>query len=158
KPIVQRIREEFVSGTRLGVLQTFRLSHEAQTVDAGKATMTVRRTQTGPRRAVEFAFVDARTVQLLPEGTLPEPGSIYEFYYDATKPRVLGLGFAATRDIVSYLHHQGEAVMGGPITHTLAFGISQAGRYLRDHIAGGFNRDEAGNRVFDGVLTHVAGI
>ena len=42
--------------------------------------------------------------------------------------------------------------------HTLAFGISQAGRYLRDHIAQGFNGDEDGRRVFDGVLTHVAGI
>ena len=47
---------------------------------------------------------------------------------------------------------------GRAITHTLAFGISQAGRYLRDHIAQGFNADEGGTRVFDGVLTHVAGI
>ena len=46
----------------------------------------------------------------------------------------------------------------GRVTHALAFGISQAGRYLRDHIAQGFNRDEAGARVFDGVFTHVAGI
>ena len=44
------------------------------------------------------------------------------------------------------------------MTHTLAFGISQAGRYLRDHIAQGFNADENGARVFDGVFTHVAGI
>ena len=44
KPMVRRIREEFVSGTRLGALQAFRLSHEA----AGKnAALTVRRTQTG---------------------------------------------------------------------------------------------------------------
>ena len=43
-------------------------------------------------------------------------------------------------------------------THALAFGISQAGRYLRDHLAQGFNRDESGARVFDGVFTHVAGI
>ena len=40
----------------------------------------------------------------------------------------------------------------------MAFGISQAGRYLRDHIAQGFNADENGARVFDGVLSHVAGI
>jgi hypothetical protein len=44
------------------------------------------------------------------------------------------------------------------VEHTLAFGISQAGRYLRDHIAQGFNGDEDGRRVFDGVFTHVAGI
>jgi alpha/beta hydrolase family protein len=40
---------------------------------------------------------------------------------------------------------------------TLALGISQAGRYLREHIERGFNRDEAGRRVFDGVLSHIAG-
>jgi hypothetical protein len=71
---------------------------------------------------------------------------------------VLGLGFAATRDLVSHLRHDGEALLGRRVTHTLAFGISQAGRYLRDHIALGFNRDEDGARVFDGVFTHVAGI
>ena len=49
-------------------------------------------------------------------------------------------------------------MLGRQVTHTLAFGISQAGRYLRDHIAQGFNADEDGARVFDGVFTHVAGI
>ncbi|HUB11478.1 MAG TPA: alpha/beta hydrolase domain-containing protein [Acetobacteraceae bacterium] len=155
KPMVRRIREEFVSGTRLGALQAFRLSHEA----AGRnATLTVRRTQTGARREIPFEFADARTVRLSPEGTLPEPGSIYELYYDATNPRVQGVGFAATRDLISHLRHHGAEWLGRAVTHTLAFGISQAGRYLRDHIAQGFNADENGARVFDGVLTHVAGI
>ncbi len=71
---------------------------------------------------------------------------------------MLGIGFAATRDIVSYLRHRGSSLLGRPAAHTLAFGISQAGRYLRDHIAQGFNADEDGQRVFDGVFTHVAGI
>jgi hypothetical protein len=71
---------------------------------------------------------------------------------------VLGIGFAATRDVVSWMRHRGADIVGRPVEHTLAFGISQAGRYLRDHIAQGFNADEDGRRVFDGVLTHVAGI
>jgi hypothetical protein len=155
KPIVRRIREEFVSGTRLGALEAFRLSHEAASADA---TLTVRRAQTAPRHAVPFAFVDKRSVRLLPEGTLPEPGSIYELHYDATAPRVQGIGFAATRDLIGHLRRNGADVLGRAVTHTLAFGISQAGRYLRDHIAQGFNADEDGARVFDGVFTHVAGI
>jgi hypothetical protein len=155
KPIVRRIREEFVSGTRLGKLEAFRLSHEAASRDA---TLTVRRTQTAPRREVAFEFVDARTLRLLPEGTLPEPGSIYELHYDAANPRVQGIGFAATRDLISHLRAHGETLLGRKMTHTLAFGISQAGRYLRDHIAQGFNADENGARVFDGIFTHVAGI
>lgn len=154
-PITKRIREEFISGTRLGIMETLRTSYEAADT---QAELTVRAAQTAPRRNVAFSFVDGRTVRLLPEGTKPDIGAIYELVYNATKPRVLGLGFAATRDLVSHLRRDGEALLGRRITHTLAFGISQAGRYLRDHIALGFNKDEDGNRVFDGVFTHVAGI
>jgi hypothetical protein len=153
--LTRRIREEFVSGTRLGMHETFRLSHDAADQDA---VVTVRRTQTGERVPVPFAFVDARTVRLLPDGTRPEIGSIYEIRYTATDPRVQGVGFAATRDIVSHLRPHGADLTGRAVTHALAFGISQAGRYLRDHVAQGFNADEEGRRVFDGVLTHVAGI
>jgi hypothetical protein len=160
-PIVRRIREEFISGTRGGALERFRLTYETASLEPHDARLTVRRTQTAPRHEVAaWEFVDARTVRLLPEGTLPEPGSIYELSYNATKPRVLGIGFAATRDLISHLRQRatGRDLLGREVTHTLAFGISQAGRYLRDHIAQGFNRDESGGRVFDGVFTHVAGI
>jgi hypothetical protein len=149
--IVQPIREEFVSGTRLGLHEAFKLAYEA----VGNAEVTVRRTQRAPRLTVASEMVDARTVRLLPP---IEAGSIYDVRYRATKPAVLGIGFAATRDVVSWMRHQGAGLVGRPVEHTLAFGISQAGRYLRDHIAQGFNGDEDGRRVFDGVFTHVAGI
>lgn len=151
--MTKNIREEFISGTRLGAHEVFRLAYEA----TGPASVTVRRTQTAPRAEVPFEFVDNRTLRLTPVGTQPDIGSIYEVRYEATRPRVLGIGFAATRDVVSHLRHHGDDLVGRPITHTLAFGISQAGRYLRDHIAQGFNADEDGRRVFDGVFTHVAG-
>lgn len=150
--VTQPIRDEFVSGTRLGKHETFRLSYDATGRDI---SVTVRRTQTGDRRAIGFTLVDARTIRPDHE---PAIGSIYEVRYEASKPRPMGIGFAATRDIVSHLRRDGESLLGRRITHTLAFGISQAGRYLRDHIAHGFNADEDGQRVFDGVFTHVAGI
>lgn len=155
-PITRRIREEFISGSRGGVLEQFRLSYEAASRD--DAVLTVRRTQTAPRRSVAFGFVDARTVRLA-EGA-PEPGSIYELRYSATNPKVLGIGFAATRDLISHLRTsaEGRDLLGRQVTHALGFGISQAGRYLRDHLVQGFNRDENGGRVFDGIYTHVAGI
>jgi len=152
--LMKPIREEFVSGTRLGIHESFRLSHEAVRVTA----VTVRRTQTAERAPVPYELADTRTVKLTPDGTKPVIGSIYEVRYVAAKPRVQGIGFAATRDIVSHIRCHGEDFTGRKITHTLAFGISQAGRYLRDHIAQGFNADQDGNRVFDGVLTHVAGM
>jgi hypothetical protein len=155
-PIVRRIREEFVSGSRGGALEQFRLSYEVASRD--DAVLTVRRTQKAQKRSVGFEFVDARTVRLA-EGA-PEPGSIYEMRYSATNPRVLGIGFAATRDVISFLRGsaEGRDLLGRQVTHALGFGISQAGRYLRDHLAQGFNQDEAGARVLDGVYTHVAGI
>ncbi len=149
--VVQPVREEFVSGTRLGVHDTFKLAYEA----VGPASVTVRRTQTAVRTGVASEMADTRTVRPLAPVEL---GSIYEVRYQATRPRVLGIGFAATRDVVSWMRHQGSDLIGRPVQHTLAFGISQAGRYLREHIAQGFNADEDGKRVFDGVLTHVAGI
>ena len=149
--VTKAIREEFVSGTRLGAHETFKLAYEA----VGPATVTVRQTQTAPRVPVPSEIVDSRSVR--PVAAI-EAGSIYEVRYQATRPRVLGIGYAATRDIVSYLRQHGADLLGRPLEHTLAFGISQAGRYLRDHIAQGFNGDEAGNRVFDGIFTHVAGI
>lgn len=154
KPIVQRIREEFVAGTRRGDMATFPLTYEAANQDA---QLTVRRTQTGERRPMPLEFVDSRSIRLR-DGQQPELGSIYELHYNATNPPVLGIGFAATRDLISHLRYRGADVLDFAPTHALAFGISQAGRYLRDHIAQGFNVDEDGVRVFDGVLTHVAGV
>src|SRR5260221_12263688 len=43
------------------------------------------------------------------------------------------------------------------MAHALAFGVSQAGRFLRHFLELGMNDVGNGRRVFDGVLTHVAG-
>jgi hypothetical protein len=160
--IVQRVREEWVSGTRLGVLESFKLSHEAASLDQTLARLTVReRADDEPRELPlnQWSFVDGRSIRLR-ERTPVRPGHLYEFHYDAKNPKVQGLGFAATRDLISWLRHDPAALpaTGRPITHTLAIGFSQAGRYLRNHISEGFNRDEQGRRVFDGILSHIAGV
>ena len=92
--LTKPIREEFVSGTRLGVHEAFKLAYEA----VGAARVTIRRTQTAPRISLPSEMVDSRTVRPL---AAIETGSIYEVRYQATKPRVLGIGHAATRDVVS---------------------------------------------------------
>jgi len=163
KPSEAVIRDEFVSGTRGGVLNSFRLSYDAVTLDTAAARLTVRRRRSEPPRALpatDWSFIDARSIRLLPEGTLPDPGSIYELEYRATNAKVQGLGFAATRDLISHLRHDemARAVTGRTMSHALAIGFSQGGRYLRHHVGDGFNRDEQGRTVFDGVLAHTAGI
>ncbi|TAJ86077.1 alpha/beta hydrolase domain-containing protein [Reyranella sp.] len=162
QPIVQTVREEWVSGTRVGVLETFKLSYEAASLEQNRARLTVReRADDAPRELPlnQWSFVDGRSIKLR-DGTKAQPGYLYEFHYDAKNPKVQGLGFAATRDLISWLRHDPAAAKatGGPITHALAIGFSQAGRYLRNHISEGFNRDEQGRRVFDGVHSHIAGV
>jgi alpha/beta hydrolase family protein len=166
-PIVRVIRDELTSGTRGAQRETFRLTHEAATLDQARAKLTVRRTEADVRREIPgtgWTYVNAREIRLAPEGTKPEPGSLYEFHYAATNPRVLGIGLAATRDLVSFLRYEKADARGNVnpagtgIRHALGFGMSQAGRYLRDHVALGFNQDESARKVFDGVLAHTAGV
>jgi len=162
-PIVEVVRDELVSATRGPPEAPFYLTFKTASQDKADARLTVRRREADPPRPVPpdaWHYATPRQIELLPKGTKPLPGSLYEFTYQATEPKVLGIGFAATRDVVAYLRSAGGAAnpAGGAIRHTLALGISQSGRYLRDFIQQGFNRDETGKRVFDGVLSHIAGV
>jgi hypothetical protein len=172
-PIVKTIRDEFVFGTRVPTTrQTAPLSYEAATVEQSQARLTVRTREGDARSEIppsQWTYVDARNIKLLPEGTAFQPGLIYDFWYPAKDPKVLGLGFAATRDLISFLRYEARdrdgnanpVALSGNATEiraVLAFGVSQAGRYLRNHVGLGFNQDEGGRKVFDGILTHVAGI
>jgi hypothetical protein len=90
-------------------------------------------------------------------------GSIYQFNYTATDPKVMGLGFLATRDLVSFLRYStadgagNRNPLAGRISTTLFGGISQSGRYVRDFLWQGFNADAQRRRVFDGMLPLVGG-
>ena len=93
-----------------------------------------------------------------------EPHKIYEVVYAGEDPVLVGLGPAAVRDFLSHLKY-GRAAAGAPpekplipgIRRAYAFGISQSGRFLRTFLYYGFNQDEAGRQVLDGVIPHVAG-
>ncbi len=84
-----------------------------------------------------------------------QSGLIYELVYAATDPRPVGMGLAAVRDTMSYALYDDDALFG--VRYGLAFGVSQTGRFLRQFLYQGFNRDEKGRRVFDGMLIHTAG-
>jgi hypothetical protein len=159
-PIVQRIRDEFVYSTRVPVTQIAApLSYDAASLDQSQAQLTVRGKQTDAPTIIPasgWAYVDNRHVKLLPEGTKFAPVLIYEFTYPATNPKPLAIGYAATRDLVAYLRHDKNDLVG-PIDRALALGISQSGRYLRNYLADGFNQDENKRIVFEGVMTHISG-
>lgn len=89
-----------------------------------------------------------------------EPGKIYEVVYVVEDPPLVGLGPTAVRDFISYLKYESSEGLGvdpGAIEQAIGFGISQSGRFLRTFLYYGFNADEQDRRVFDGVLSHVAG-
>lgn len=164
-PIVRVIRDELVSGTRSPLRETFRLTHHTSTLDQSQARLTVRRAEADARQeipATGWAYMNDREIRLMPEGTKPAPGSIYEFHYPAKDPRVLGIGMAAVRDLISFLRYDSMDAKGTPnpargIKATLGFGVSQSGRFLRDFVYQGFNQDTRGRRVLDGALSHTAG-
>ncbi len=86
----------------------------------------------------------------------------YHLSYRATGSPVMGLGYATTRDFVSFLRHQDKDDAGNPnpvagIRTVLCQGISSSGMYLRDFLYQGFNADEQNRRVCDGAHVHVAG-
>lgn len=96
-----------------------------------------------------------------------ERGFIYELIYTARDPRIMGLGFVAVRDFVSFLRN-GDADASGvtnplrehaapPIERAYCWGRSQTGRLIREAVYQGFNADADGRKVFDGALIHVAG-
>ncbi|MGE0751088.1 MAG: alpha/beta hydrolase domain-containing protein [Variibacter sp.] len=170
QPIVKRIREEFHVGTRGGGDGTsIALSYPAASTDKTKARLVVRARDGDQRTEIpadQWEFAGNQSIRMLPAGAKFEPIKIYELWYEATAPKVVGMGYAATRDVVSFLRRQQAdrkgtpnpvLIDGAPPAHTMAFGISQSGRFLRHFIELGMNKDEQGRKVFDGVLAHISG-
>lgn len=90
-----------------------------------------------------------------------DPSLAYTLVYTAKNPKVMGLGFAATRDLVSFLRHAKADDMGKPnpagtIRWTVASGTSQSGNFLKSFVHLGFNADEQQRIVFDGINPNIA--
>ena len=92
-----------------------------------------------------------------------QPGHLYELIYRARDPLVLGIGFAASRDVGAFLRgaQRDDTGAANPLFHpgqiAVIEGSSQSGRMIRSLLALGFNEDEFGRRVFDGAYPHIGG-
>ena len=91
---------------------------------------------------------------------------LYMVSYRAKDPLVLGVGFAAWRDIAHFLRTSptddtDDTGAGNPfasrITHSIARGNSQSGNFLRGWLHMDFNQAENGRRVHDGMWPIIAG-
>lgn len=143
------------------------------TLDTAKASLTRRASRNAPGvpvRSTDWAFADCTTTPF--PGT-PDPGKLcvkggfepaaeYVLVFTARDPLVLGIGYAATRDLNSFLRYAIEDDAGTPnplakqIKWAISRGSSQSGNYIRSFIHLGFNQDEAGRIVWDGANPHVA--
>ena len=172
KPIVGPSLEEIMAENARHVtpgaeVLTWPLTYPAATMEQSEATLTVRQYRSEPPTvipATEWQYLDASTIGLLPAGRKPfERGRIYQFVYPATNPIVTGIGFAAVRDVVSFLRHASTDEQGtrnplaGALQWTVATGLSQSGRFHRPFLHLGFNQDEQNHRVFDGMMPYING-
>lgn len=126
--------------------------------------LTVRSTRLGPREIVprdRWRFARAEGARVVDDPTHIQldggfrRGMIYELVYRARNPVVVGIGLAVVRDLVSWARYDPRSEF--PVTAAIGIGISQSGRFLRHFLYQGFNTDEAGRTVFDGMLIHTAG-
>jgi hypothetical protein len=92
-----------------------------------------------------------------------QPGRLYELIYRAKDPLVLGLGYAAARDLGSFLKNREQDNAGTPNpvyragNKAIVMGSSQSGRFIRSMIQLGFNQDEDGRQAFEGAYPHIGG-
>ncbi|TPG61341.1 hypothetical protein EAH89_01975 [Roseomonas nepalensis] len=129
-------------------------------------SVTVRQAWADPRATppgLAVRALDARRIEISRAEAGFDAAALHEVTYVARDPVVLGMGFAAVRDVVAFLRWDATdanpLLAGGrPLVHrAIGFGVSQSGRFLRDFLHLGFNEDTAGRIVFDGMMPHVAG-
>ena len=109
-----------------------------------------------------WSFTDARTVKINRQHEFLkdyDAGAQYNIVYTAKNPDVSGIGLAIVRDLVSFLRHDetDQNPLAGNIRYALAYGSSQSGRMLKEFLHEGFNRDEAGRMVFEGLHINISG-
>lgn len=163
------------------IVQTNPVPYMPATLDTTKARLVSRDHETtegvvkGERAisAADWKFCGGGTFDNpLPLDKLPvhiclkggfDGSKLYQVVYTAKDPYVLGIGFAAWRDLASFFKYekvddQGTAnPLAGRITHSITRGRSQSGNYLRGWLHFGFNQDEANRQVHDGMWPIIAG-
>ncbi|MDA1051271.1 MAG: alpha/beta hydrolase domain-containing protein [Planctomycetota bacterium] len=180
RPITGMVRAEFVSDYPADRYQISHFGNHGSYPPTEKglaeAVLTWRLNEADPRVVIprsqwklhrEYVEADGRR-SLLPKSEIEiaggiQAGFIYELVYEAHGPIVQGLGLAGIRDLISHFKHaeseQNPLRVDGKAVARFAygFGVSQSGRCLRQLLYDGFNADEQGRIVFDGVIPHVAG-
>ena len=180
-PIVAPIRIEYsATGYTLPLKGNDRFRrYETADMSSASATLTVRNAVNGARTTIasdRWAFGKCPTgkASLVPSSAdicffdQFQQDRLYELIYNAKNPTVMGLGYAVTRDLASFLRNNlnDDAGNRNPlaqdantvgIRRAYGFGSSSTGMYLREWLYLGFNEDESHRKVFDGVRIAIPG-
>jgi hypothetical protein len=161
KKITGVVRGNFILNERASTASVADRAHKAYEVldpASPENVMTVRDDPTAKGQVIPHArwrFTDGGTVAL--DGGF-EPGRIYDVVYRTADPRVLGIGLSGARDLISFLKYDTSPDNPAPgLRYAIGWGVSQSGRYLRHFLYQGFNEDEQGRKVFDGMFDQVGG-
>jgi hypothetical protein len=180
-PVLGRIINRSGPGAQPLIVQTNPLPYLPASLDTSKAKLVSRdheSTQgvvTGEKSiaSADWKFCGGGTFEApLPLKQLPvhiclkggfNPAKLYQVVYTAKDPYILGIGFAAWRDIASFFKYAAKDDFGtanplaGRISSSITRGRSQSGNYLRGWLHLGFNQDEARRQVHDGMWPVIAG-
>jgi len=92
-----------------------------------------------------------------------DPKLLYQVVFKAKDPYVLGIGFAAFRDMASFFKNAKQDDEGTPnpvatqVSWVITRGVSQSGNFVRALLQLGFTQDEANRKVYDGAWPIIAG-
>ncbi|MEO8754194.1 MAG: alpha/beta hydrolase domain-containing protein [Casimicrobiaceae bacterium] len=185
-PLVSMVVDRFVgvaaqaSGANQTTQSLTSPGRDLASSDTTKSTLlsATKETPEGVRSGVvsipstDFAYADCRTVAFpgTPDPTRLcikggfNPALLYQLVRPAKDPFVLGAGNAAMRDVISFVRYalkdnSGNAnPVGGSIKTVIGFGNSQSGRFQKHMLNNGFNEDEDGKIVWDGMNPNIAGM
>ena len=154
--------------------------YKPASLDTSKATLTTHASETidgkigGERPVASSDWAWARCSAENPFPGTPDPTQIcvkggfdpkllYQVVFTAQDPYVLGIGYAAFRDVAAFFRFATQDADGAPnpvanqISWVISRGRSQSGNFLRGFLHLGFNQDERNRKVYDGTWPIIAG-
>ena len=181
-PIVGPMRTEYqptASTFTLPIVPAPWRRYEPADTSSAHATLTVRDNQDAPKVMIasnRWAFGNCPSGQASLVPTTTDlcvfdgfaANKIYELIYSAKNPIVMGLAYAVTRDVGSFLRYSTQDDVGNPnplamnasstgIRRAYVSGTSSTGMYMREFLYLGFNEDEMRRRVFEAATIYSAG-
>ena len=181
-PLLARIVNRSGAGSQALFVQANTFPYQPFSRDTTQATLTVRshETMTGVATVEkvlgsgEWAWAHCTdwahrtpsdTEICLKDGF--QPTLLYQVVFTAKDPLVLGVGFAAFRDVGTFFKREAADDFGtanplvvkgkSKVRWSIIRGVSQSGNFTRAFLHLGFNQDEKGRQVHDGAWPIIAG-